>query len=216
MHTQQVAKPGSKSRHTLPLTWMFSLLLPCAYPPSCLVLWWTIWQSPWKFPKLGESKNRFKNTEVGESRRFCNYSDGHFGGTYKSITGWNQRIVGLTVVESSPGSCPAWARRASVIRQWPISQALQSIFGQLWMWQKTFSYILPTWCSQWFLLVGSNSDPMELPTSRSGYPPHNCPLTPCDFLMSPFQLLSPILKASQLLPSIWHGPWCPLHQGSLL
>lgn len=35
------------------------------------------------------------------------------------------------------------------------------------------SYVVPTWCSQPFLLMGSNSTSMKLPTSRSDcLPPH--------------------------------------------
>ena len=88
-------------------------------------------------------------------------------GTYKSIAGWHQRIVGLTMAESSPGSCPASAWKASVIRKWLISDGFQPILG-VTLNVRENSYVVPTWCSQPFLLIGSNSTSMKLPTSRSG------------------------------------------------
>lgn len=85
MHTQRVAKAGSKPWHTLPLAWAFSLPPSVHIHQSCLVLWWTIWQSPWEFPKLGERKNRFNNREVRVCGQLCNYSDGHSGALMRTL-----------------------------------------------------------------------------------------------------------------------------------
>lgn len=88
--------------------------------------------------------------------------------------------------------------------QWWASDWILMHFSPLWgnsVIENT--YVLLTWCSQPFLLMGSNSTPMKPSTSSSGCLPHNCPSAFCYFLTSLLSLPFP-LKTSQLHPSIWH------------